>query len=107
MERLTKKREADAQRKAYECRIKQGHPRNIQEERFLKLAAYEDTGLTPEEIAIVKNIVGRIATADYPHNFQRERSDIAAYMHWITSVIKDAKEWWSGIVTRDKEGDRM
>lgn len=45
MERLTNKKEADAQRKAYERRIEQGYPRNIPEERFLKLAAYEDTGL--------------------------------------------------------------
>lgn len=50
MERLTTKREADAQREAYERRIEQGYPRNIPEERFLKLAAYEDTGLTPEEV---------------------------------------------------------
>lgn len=61
MERLTEKREADAQREAYERRIEQGYPRNIPEERFLKLAAYEDTGLEPDEIAIVKSIVGRIA----------------------------------------------
>lgn len=40
--RLTNKKEADAQRKAYERRLEQGYPRNIPEERFLKLAAYED-----------------------------------------------------------------
>lgn len=51
MERLTTKREADAQREAYERRIEQGYPRNIPEERFLKLAAYEDTGLTPADVA--------------------------------------------------------
>lgn len=50
MERLTDKREADAQRKDYENRIRNGYPRNIPEERFLRLAAYEDTGLTPDEI---------------------------------------------------------
>lgn len=50
MERLTDKKEADAQRKEYEIRIKQGYPRNIPEERFLRLAAYEDTGLEPDEI---------------------------------------------------------
>ena len=33
MERLTNKREADAQRKDYENRIKNGYPRNIPEER--------------------------------------------------------------------------
>ena len=51
MERLTNKREADAQRKEYERRIANGYPRNIPEERFLRLAAYEDTGLTPERCA--------------------------------------------------------
>lgn len=50
MKRLTDKKEADAQRREYENRLKNGYPRNIPEERFLKLAAYEDTGLEPEEI---------------------------------------------------------
>ena len=50
MERLTEKREADAQRKEYERRLANGYPRNIPEERFLRLAAYEDTGLMPDEI---------------------------------------------------------
>lgn len=51
MDRLTNKREADAQRKEYANRISNGYPRNIPEERFLRLAAYEDTGYAPEEIA--------------------------------------------------------
>ena len=50
MKRLTNKREADQQRKNYEKRLEQGYPRNIAEERFLKLAAYEDAGLEPEEV---------------------------------------------------------
>ena len=50
MERLTNKREADAQREEYERRLANGYPRNIPEERFLRLADYEDTGLTLEEI---------------------------------------------------------
>lgn len=54
MERLTNKREADAQRKEYENRIRNGYPRNIPEERFLRLAAYEDTGLTPDVCAEYK-----------------------------------------------------
>lgn len=55
MERLTDKRKADAQREEYERRLANGYPRNIPEERFLRLAAYEDTGLTPAEVsAIVK-----------------------------------------------------
>ena len=50
MERLTNKSEADAQREEYERRLANGYPRNIPEERFLRLAAYEDTGLEPEEV---------------------------------------------------------
>ena len=50
MERLTNKREADAQRKEYERRLANGYPRNIPEERFLRLAAYEDTRMEPEEV---------------------------------------------------------
>ena len=51
MERLTNKHHADAQCKSYKKRMIQGYPRNIAEERFLKLAAYEDTGLEPSEVA--------------------------------------------------------
>ena len=51
MERLTNKREAEAQREGYERRLANGYPRNISEERFLRLAAYEDTGLTPAEVS--------------------------------------------------------
>ena len=50
MERLTNKREADAQREGYERRLANGYQRSIPVERFLRLAAYEDTELTPEEI---------------------------------------------------------
>ena len=50
MERLTNKHEADAQRVEYERRLANGYPRNIPEERFLRLAAYEDTGLEPEKV---------------------------------------------------------
>lgn len=57
MERLTNKREADAQREEYERRLANGYPRNIPEERFLRLAAYEDTGLTPEESKRMSNIL--------------------------------------------------
>ena len=55
MERLTEKHEADAQCKEYKRRLANGYPRNIPEERFLRLAAYEDTGLTPEDIAKAKD----------------------------------------------------
>ena len=54
MERLTNKREADAQREEYERRLANGYPRNIPEERFLRLAAYEDTGLEPAVCANYK-----------------------------------------------------
>lgn len=57
MERLTNKREADAQREEYERRLANGYPRNIPEERFLRLAAYEDTGLTPEQCENAKEII--------------------------------------------------
>ena len=50
MERLTNKREADAQREGYECRIANGYQRSIPVERFLRLAAYEDSGCEPEEV---------------------------------------------------------
>ena len=50
MERLTNKREADAQREGYERRLANGYPRNIPEERFLRLAAYEVSWLEPEEV---------------------------------------------------------
>ena len=54
MERLTNKREADAQREEYKRRLANGYPRNIPEERFLRLAAYEDTELEPEMCANYK-----------------------------------------------------
>lgn len=50
VERLTDKKEADSQRREYENRLRSGYPRNIPEERFLRLAAYEDTGLMPDEV---------------------------------------------------------
>ena len=50
MERLTNKREADAQREEYERRLANGYQRSIPVERFLRLAAYEDSGLEPEEV---------------------------------------------------------
>ena len=60
MERLTNKREADAQRKDYESRIRNWYPRNVSEERFLRLAAYEDSGCAPEE-ALPKDKADEIA----------------------------------------------
>ena len=54
MERLTNKCKADAQREEYERHLANGYPRDITEERFLRLAAYEDTGLEPEAVETVK-----------------------------------------------------
>lgn len=54
MERLTNKREADAQRKEYEHRLANGYPRNIPEERFLRLAAYEDTHMMPSDVTSMR-----------------------------------------------------
>lgn len=50
MERLTDKREADARREEYERRLANGYPRNIPEELFLRLAAYEDTHMMPADV---------------------------------------------------------
>lgn len=50
MERLTDKHEADAQREEYKRRLVNGYPRNIPEERFLRLAAYEDTHMMPPDV---------------------------------------------------------
>ena len=50
MERLTNKREADAQREGYERRLANGYQRSIPVERFLRLAAYEDSECEPEEV---------------------------------------------------------
>lgn len=50
MERLTNKREADAQREGYERRLANGYQRSIPVERILRLAAYEDSGLEPKEV---------------------------------------------------------
>jgi hypothetical protein len=42
MDRLTNSEHSNEQRRNYEKRLRQGYPRNIPEERFLKLAHYED-----------------------------------------------------------------
>lgn len=71
-----------------------------------RLAAYEDTGLEPEEVESAKKIAARLALADYPHNFQGERSDIASYMRWITSVLKEAKEWWKNLLEAREDAEK-
>lgn len=61
MERLTNKREADAQREKYERRLANGYPRNIPEERFLRLAAYEDTHMMPSDVTSMRMDMAIIA----------------------------------------------
>ena len=61
MERLTNKREADAQRESYERRLANGYPRNIPEERFLRLAAYEDTHMMPSDVTSMRMDMAIIA----------------------------------------------
>lgn len=61
MERLTNKREADAQRKEYERRLANGYPRNIPEERFLRLAAYEDTHMMLSDVTSMRMDMAIIA----------------------------------------------
>lgn len=73
---------------------------------YEKLARYEDSGLEPEEAEAAKEIVARLALADYPHNFQGERSDIASYMRWITSVLKDAKEWLKKLLEAREDAEK-
>ena len=57
MERLTSKKEADIMRKAYEKSLAQGYMRNIPHERYLQLEAYEDTGLEPQDIEALWQIL--------------------------------------------------
>lgn len=71
-----------------------------------RLAEYEDTGLDPEEVEAAKEIVARLALADYPHNFQRERSDIVSYMNWITSVMEEAKAWWKKLLEARENAEK-
>ena len=75
-------------------------------EALNRLAAYEDSGLEPEEVEAAKKIVARLALADYPHNFQRERSDIVSYMRWITSVMEEAKAWWGKLLEAREDAEK-
>jgi hypothetical protein len=75
-------------------------------EALNRLAAYEDTELEPEEVEAAKEIAARLALADYPHDFQRERADIVSYMHWITSVMKEAKAWWEKLIEAREDAEK-
>ena len=50
MERLTNKKTAEALKNNYEKLMEAGADRDISQERYIKLAAYENTGLEPEEV---------------------------------------------------------
>ena len=93
MERLTDKREADAQRKDYENRIRNGYPRNIPEERFLRLAAYEDTGLTPEQCANAKTII-ESAFSDDTSKVERIRGLLQADKDGRLVVLPPEDYYW-------------
>lgn len=82
MERLTNKHEADAQRVEYERRLANGYPRNTPEERFLRLAAYEDTGLEPEDLALGLNAaIRRKVGAEY-YGLSPDQMDLAVDLFW-------------------------
>lgn len=50
MDRLTHKETAEALKNNYEKLMDAGADRDISQERYIKLAAYENTGLEPEEV---------------------------------------------------------
>ena len=105
MERLTNKREADAQRENYERRLANGYPRNIPEERFLRLAAFEDTGLMPAEVsALVKDwndlctIVGECGGIDRLRELAEADKDgrlvVLPCKDWLDVVFGDQVLFW-------------
>ena len=105
MERLTNKREADAQREDYERRLANGYPRNIPEERFLRLAAYEDSGLDPEEVsALVKDwsdlrtIIGECGGIDRLRELAEADKDgrvvVLPCKDWLNVVFGDQVLFW-------------
>lgn len=89
MKRLTNKKAADAQRREYENRLKNGYPRNIPEERFLKLAAYEDTGLEPEQIGkAMEDCADTVSKAQFVISEINEMGDI----DHIRDLVRAEKE---------------
>lgn len=94
MERLTDKKEADAQRREYEIRLKQGYPRNIPEERFLRLAAYEDTGLEPEDLKRAFNEDDVLKLAGQALGITPERLRELAQAHKENRVLPEGSGWF-------------
>lgn len=107
MERLTDKKEADAQRREYEIRLKQGYPRNIPEERFLRLAAYEDTGLEPEEFkqAFTEGAIMQLAgqSLGITPDRLRELAQADREGRCVVQKFAPGSEVW--IVERDEDGE--
>lgn len=96
MERLTNKKEADAQRKSYERRLKQGYPRNIPEERFLKLAAYEDAeeegrwvALPPKTQDVDFMRIFELITADGDGRAIMLPCKVGSTVYWIPDLTGD------------------
>lgn len=94
MERLTDKKEADAQRREYEIRLKQGYPRNIPEERFLRLAAYEDTGLEPEDFKRAFSEDTILKLAGQALGITPERLRELAQAHKENRVLPEGSGWF-------------
>lgn len=108
MGRLTNKKEADAQRKSYKRRLEQGYPRNIPEERFLKLAAYEDTGLTPAQI---KYMLPKQSAEEAVERMRDEKERYDEWFAWkqaesegrlVVQPCAPGTEVW--VVDRDEDG---
>lgn len=95
MERLTEKHEADAQRKEYERRLANGYPRNIPEERFLRLAAYEDTHMMPADVMSMRMDMAIITALLHDCDVDRMRD--------LTEADKDGRV----VVLPCKVGDKL
>lgn len=60
MERLTNKKRSRCSTKRLWKSYQNGYPRNIPEERFLRLTEYEDSMLLPEQVTLVKTIIDSV-----------------------------------------------
>lgn len=94
MEQLTDKKEADAKRREYEIRLRQGYPRNIPEERFLRLAAYEDTGLEPEDLKRAFNEDAVLKLAGQALGITPDRLRELAQAHKENRVLPEGSGWF-------------
>ena len=100
MERLTNKREADAQRKEYERRLANGYPRNIPEERFLRLAAYEDTHMMPSDVTSMRMDMAIIAALfngiDVDRMKELAEADKDGRLVALPCKVGDTVYYWDG-----------